>query len=325
MILAEKIIRLRKKHNLSQEELAERLNVSRQSVSKWEGAKAIPEMAKIVEMSKVFHVSTDYLLRDDIEEEDAASGPVYDEPREPVRRVDMEAANRFLDTNARQAPKLGAGVATFILSPLGVMLIGVYLATRTADENFYIFGVIATLVVVALGIMQMIRLGSIMEPFEYLEKEYIETAYGVDGMVRKHQEDFRPRYTRELSAGIGLLVLAAMPILLLSLSGNDLYVGPAVSLTLLFVAIGVYLIVHASAIQGGFQMLLEEGDYSRSAKRFAKKSAHLTTAYFLALTAIYLAWSFMTNRWEISWVVWPIGAILYAVIMALYRQSLDDE
>lgn len=62
MILADKIIAMRKKNGWSQEELAEKLNVSRQSVSKWESAASIPDINKILELSKIFGVTTDYLL-----------------------------------------------------------------------------------------------------------------------------------------------------------------------------------------------------------------------------------------------------------------------
>ena len=72
MILADKIIENRKKNGWSQEELAEKLGVSRQSVSKWEGAQAIPDIKKILLMADLFNVSTDYLLKDDIEAEEHA-------------------------------------------------------------------------------------------------------------------------------------------------------------------------------------------------------------------------------------------------------------
>lgn len=61
MILADKIISLRKKSGWSQEELAQQLGVTRQSVSKWEGAQSVPDMDKILQMSRLFGVSTDYL------------------------------------------------------------------------------------------------------------------------------------------------------------------------------------------------------------------------------------------------------------------------
>lgn len=62
MILADKIINERKKNGWSQEELASKLSVSRQSVSKWEGAQAVPDLQKIIAMAEIFGVSTDYLL-----------------------------------------------------------------------------------------------------------------------------------------------------------------------------------------------------------------------------------------------------------------------
>ena len=70
MILADKIIRLRKKNGWSQEELADKMNVSRQAVSKWESAQTIPDLEKILQLGTLFGVTTDYLLKDEIEEEE---------------------------------------------------------------------------------------------------------------------------------------------------------------------------------------------------------------------------------------------------------------
>ena len=69
MSLNQKITQLRNDNNWSQEELAEKLNVSRQSVSKWESGQAKPDLDKIIALSDIFDVSTDYLLKDDTEEE----------------------------------------------------------------------------------------------------------------------------------------------------------------------------------------------------------------------------------------------------------------
>lgn len=63
MEFAEKLIALRKSRELTQEQLAEQINVSRQSISKWESGQVIPEVEKIVELSKVFNVTVDYLLK----------------------------------------------------------------------------------------------------------------------------------------------------------------------------------------------------------------------------------------------------------------------
>ncbi len=66
MILADKIILLRKRKGWSQEELAEQLGVTRQSVSKWEGVQSVPDIQKIIQMSEIFGVTTDYLLKDEM-------------------------------------------------------------------------------------------------------------------------------------------------------------------------------------------------------------------------------------------------------------------
>lgn len=64
MNLAEKIQQLRKRNNLSQEQLADKLGISRQSISKWESEQSVPEIDKIVHLSEIFGVTTDYLLKD---------------------------------------------------------------------------------------------------------------------------------------------------------------------------------------------------------------------------------------------------------------------
>ena len=117
MILADKIIELRKKNGWSQEDLAEKMDVSRQSISKWEGAQSVPDMNRILRLSEIFGVSTDFLLKDDMEFEDepagytstadagaSASGSgrgAYEAKCElEVRTVSMEEAQGFMDYKA---------------------------------------------------------------------------------------------------------------------------------------------------------------------------------------------------------------------------------
>lgn len=71
MQLSDKIIKLRKQNGWSQEDLAEKTGVSRQAVSKWESAQSVPDIEKILLLSELFGVSTDYLLKEDIYEDNA--------------------------------------------------------------------------------------------------------------------------------------------------------------------------------------------------------------------------------------------------------------
>ena len=120
MILADKIILQRKKAGWSQEELAEQLGVSRQSVSKWEGAQSIPDMDKLLKMSRLFGVSTDYLLKDEID--DAPAALTADESDTGLRRVTMEEASDYLGKRRAAAPKIAFATFLCIISPIVLLI-----------------------------------------------------------------------------------------------------------------------------------------------------------------------------------------------------------
>lgn len=90
MIIGEKISLLRRKNGWSQEDLADKMDVSRQSVSKWESAASIPDMNRILEMSRIFDVSCDYLLKDEIELDPPAA------EEHVTNGLTLEQANMFM-------------------------------------------------------------------------------------------------------------------------------------------------------------------------------------------------------------------------------------
>ena len=114
MILADKIMNLRKRNGWSQEELAEKLNVSRQSISKWEGAQSIPDLDKILKISKLFGVSTDYLIKDEIEEEEFINIKDNDSK---IRVVSLEEANEYLEFQNSNSIKIDIATFLCIISP----------------------------------------------------------------------------------------------------------------------------------------------------------------------------------------------------------------
>jgi len=80
-LLSEKLYKLRKNSGLSQEQLAEKLNVSRQAISKWESGTAVPESEKLVTISNYFGVSVDYLLKDEEEKVIGTDSSVEEKPK----------------------------------------------------------------------------------------------------------------------------------------------------------------------------------------------------------------------------------------------------
>ena len=147
MILGEKIAVLRKQNGWSQEDLAEQLQISRQSVSKWESGASIPDLDRIVKLSALFGVSTDYLLKDEIQD---VAWSETDEPAEGAsRRVGLEEANAYMDLCRETSVWFAGGVALCILSPIAVILLTVLAGTERislAPEAAGIAGVVVLLI-----------------------------------------------------------------------------------------------------------------------------------------------------------------------------------
>ena len=93
----------------------------------------------------------------------------------------------------------------------------------------------------------------------------------------------------------------------------------SIALLLVLVSIGVLLIVHSSVIWGGYQILLEDGEYSRASKAENKRNEPLSAVYWGAVTVGYLAWSFLTNDWHKSWIVWPIAGVCYGLVLSVAK------
>ena len=319
MILADKIIDLRKKAGWSQEELADKLGVSRQSVSKWEGAQSIPDMNKILQLSDLFGVSTDYLLKDSLE----AAEPVQtqDEQGEGTTFVSMEEATAFRTYKAESAPRIALGVLLCILSPITLLLLGgAEESGRLAltELQAAMIGLIVLLLMVAGAVLLFVLTAMKGNKFEYLEKEALDTAYGVSGMVRERMGRGESEHNRRIAIGVVLCVLAAIPLfVLLMWHGEDEWYGVlGVSAILILAAIGVYNIVLTCVPWEGYQMLLEQGDYTRSAKRSNRQYSGI---YWGIVVAAYLAVSFLTYRWDRTWIIWPVAAVLYGALMEIFK------
>ena len=322
MIFADKLMDLRKKNGWSQEELAEKLNVSRQAVSKWESAQSVPDMSRIIQLSELFGVSTDYLLKDELEQAEVSGETTAADSL--TRTVDMEEASAFLKTKEENSRRVALGVLLCILSPVALLLLGGAQATGLLNWSENVAGgiglvILMLMIVPAVGLFVISNLR--ISRYEYLEKEPIETLYGVTGMVKDRKEKFQPIHTRYLMIGIMLCVASTIPLfisLMFGEKGTFLQVV-GIACILLLAAFGVMLIVRVSILWGGFQMLLEEGDYSRENKEYSRSIGFIAGAYWCLITAAYLAWSFIGNSWEISWIIWPIAGVAFGAVMGIMK------
>ena len=320
MILADKIMTLRKKAGWSQEELAARLNVSRQSVSKWEGAQSIPDMDKVVQMSRLFGITTDFLLKDELEIEEHTQSEPMDEP--PLRRVTMEEASAYLALRRAAAPKMALATFLCIISPVALLI----LAAMSEMSRFGIsenaasgIGLCGLLVLVAIGVALFLTCSARVRDFAFLEEEPFETEYGVSGMVKERMQDFAGTYSRLNITGTVLCILSAVPLFVsMCMETADVVYVAAVCLLLIIAGIGCVAFTYGGTIHASMERLLEEGDYTRQQKSRRGVKGAISTIYWLLVTAIFMWYTFGPSgngQARYSWFIWAIAGVLYAAVM----------
>lgn len=323
MILADKILLLRKKSGWSQEELAEKLNVSRQSISKWESAASIPDIKKILDLASIFEVSTDYLLKDCLEEVEYSD---VNEADTPIR-VSLPCANDFIKSSRAFGKRIGFGVLLCILSPVVLIILeGISEGNpwnNSISENVaHGIGIVVLLIMAATAVAIFIFSSMKMSRFKYLSRSDFELDYGVSGIVKEQQRTFERKYTKNIVIGVVICIISVIPCVLAGVLGASDFVCVAlVALLLSIVSIAVYLFITVGRVKDSYDRLLMEGDYDREEATNNKNAKKFSAVYWPVITAIYLGWSFLTNNWEISWVVWPIAGLIFAAISAALKKE----
>ncbi len=316
MILADKIINQRRKNGWSQEELANKIGVSRQAVSKWESAQSVPDLNKILTLAELFGVTTDYLLRDSIDDIQ------YDGNDDILPVLSLKEAQRFLTLRLDASKRIAASIMFMIFSIIPLLL----LSSAARDgllalnvEAAGTIGLIAAAMIAALTVGILIATGAKSSEFDYMRKSPFNVEYGVKGLVEERRNAYRSTYSRMNLIGVLLNILAIVPIFaaglmenlnMLSFSSVSIF-----SLMFVFAGIGVYFLVQGGIVWASFDRILEEGDYTRAKKKRAPTMGALAGVYWLLAVAIYLAWSFLSGNWGFTWVVWPVAGVLFAAVM----------
>lgn len=325
MILGDKILQLRKNKGWSQEELAEKCGVSRQSVSKWEGGVSIPDLGKILLLSQLFDVTTDYLLKDELESPDMESGfgivaePKVEEELRPV--VSLDEANTFMALTKKVAPVIAAGVTLCVLSPICLLILccGAEVGRMPVSENMAAtVGIVVLLLMIAVAVTLFISTGNKMARYEYLEKEEIDLEYGVSGIVMEKSRQFEPKFNRSIIAGVVLCIVAVIPVIVAGgMDAGDFICIMTVCILLIMVAVAVNLFIRVGMVKGSYDKLLQQGDYTVENKRGNKLVSKVAGVYWLLVTAGYLGYSFYTEGWGESWIVWPVAGVIFAAVSVI--------
>lgn len=320
MIFADKIILLRKKNGWSQEDLAAQIHVSRQVVAKWEGAQSVPSLDKILLLSQIFSVSTDYLLKDELEE------AVFTEEEDAVRSVSLEEAHAYLNSRRPAAIRIAAATALCILSPAALIFLGAaweYQALPVSENGAAGIGLIILLAMVALAVGVFIWNDQKEKPWKFLDAGDFSLDYGAKGMVEQQKEQFSRTALLYTILGTIFCILCPVPIFAALFLGDTFASACMVDVLLLMVTVGVVFLILAGTVKDGMDRLLQQGDFTRENRRKNRILEPVSGIYWLSATAVYLAWSFLTNDWENTWIVWPVAGVLFAAVLGIVNLYID--
>ncbi len=316
MILADKILNLRKSNGWSQEDLAEKLHVSRQSISKWESAAAIPDINRILEMADIFGVTTDYLLKDELETLEYSDTDSLD----AKRLIGVSEVNEFINAQQVKARQIGLGVMLCILAPILVVILPVWAeSSGNFSENLaVVIGLVALFCLIGPAVAIFIFSGQGSMRFDYIEEGAFDLDYGVSGIIKDQKMRYQRSYTRTVMVAVMLLIFSAVPLITVAiLLENDVLTVLFVGVLLATISIAVRLLIIAGMRNSSYDQLLKEGEYAPASIEAEKKTGHIAALYWPLVTAGYLLWSFLTMDWHITWLVWPIAGVLFGAISAM--------
>lgn len=254
MKLNVKIIALRKQMGWSQEDLAEQLGVSRQSVSKWESGASVPELERIIQLCDLFGLSADELIRDD-----APVKPPHPKAEPEIDLIypvlSQEDAYAYLAQCQEFAHEIGLGVGACVLCPAPLLILIGLLGESIGTA----IGVPLLLLLVAWAVYRFIMAGLAMQRYRYIEKGRFMPARGVMKLARESLSQFRPEFIRKISFGVVLCIVSPGPLIFLSsfLGKQPVAAGFGTGILLALVAAGCYLFTHTGCIQSSYRRLLK--------------------------------------------------------------------
>lgn len=351
MNLAEKIFNERTKLDLSQEQFAEQMGVSRQAVSKWETGQSLPDLDKLVMMSRVFGVTTDYLLSEESSSEEAgktsqnANHTVenqYNEEKEyeagrtvekedrlsensKPRYVTDEEAEEYCKMRKKSGRRIALGVFLCIAGLASVQFVqeifSEIIGYRVSNPDFFEnLAAVPFLIFVTIAVALFIVSGLSMGKYEYMEKTNL--IFSPD-MTKRLQDESEARYrvfTIKIAVGVSLCILGVMVCVVFESLGNisdDIWLSEEMGAfyLLVIVAAAVYQFVTAGIEKSTYDILLRKNEIKQK-KEETKVFDAVSAIYWCVVTAGYLAYSFITFDWGRSWIVWPVAGCLFGAVTA---------
>ncbi|MFV0287195.1 MAG: permease prefix domain 1-containing protein [Demequina sp.] len=251
----------------------------------------------------------------------AGAGVTATSPAYPP--VTLDEAKAFAAAQRASSRRIAPGVVLFVLSPITLIVATVAAETghlALSEGAASMLGLLVLLSLVAVGVLLCLAAGRETAPYARLDSGDFSPNPEVTAWAKTHAAVHEPRRSRALQVAIALWILAAVPVLAFSLlteewADTDFWSAVGVGLTLAVVATGlaVYLphtwsSTVAETFADGAPGEARDDDDEDSIVGV------IAAFYWPLLTAAFLAWSFLGNAWHISWILWPVGAVLFGAI-----------
>ena len=318
MKFRDNLLHLRQQRNMTQEQLAMLLGVSRQSVAKWESGQSTPEVDKLLKMSELFGCTIDELVSEDMSAREVAPAEVLPETARPE---DVCGYDTHIHTFA-------VGIATGVAIILAGIAVSVLLDALVAEQLAEALVIACILGAVALGLAFIL-------PASIAHAAFAKAHPFVEDFYTAEQKDQESRsFAMRLTIGIALILLGVIVGCIADFSTNEQFqkLGAAAMLALL--AGGVWAIVHCSIIHGltnieGYNRERADEQWERDNPRVD----HVCGIIMLTATALGLLLLFGgaaaadagmqlgRTMCTFFWVVWPIGGILCAIATLAIKAS----
>ena len=249
----------------------------------------------------------------------------------PRRQVFYEEVKEYLHDAAKQAFGISVGVALCIMSVCWPIITG---ATRIIPDSL---GVLPMIAMIAVAVVLFIVSANLTNRWTFLKKELCSIDYATATYVNQEKERFHASYIVQLSVGILLCATCWMPTaffgevspMRIRALGN--FIG-TMSVVFLFVlcAIGVFLIIHSSMINGSYEDILKLNNRNTVGGNFVQDDEEhyegpvadgFMSVYWPTIRCLYLIWSFLTFAWYRTWIIWPVAAIIHAILRSVLRKS----
>lgn len=301
MGFSENLQNLRKIKNMSQEQLAEKLEVSRQAVSKWESGNGYPETEKLISICEIFDCSMDSLVKGKITADNTGERKKYE-----------NLQNKFSKFMA-----LAVGIILFGTTIL-LYFSGLSEMAKTSEleDQYGVIGVTILLICVLIAVPIFIILGIQQDNFKKKNPK-LSNFYNEDEI-----EKFNKKFSIAIALGVSLILIGT--ILLIFLYGmklvNEDSTLPVVIL-MTFVTIAVPIFIYFGIQKDKYDIEKYNRSNSEEGKKNEAKKGKICGIIMLIATALFLATGFIFNIWHINWVVFPVGGILCGIVGTILEKE----